>query len=218
MSEVAEATPKKLTAKQRAFINEYVIDLNGTQAAIRAGYSADTAQAIASENLSKPFIADAIQEALDLRAERTRITADRVLVESAKLGFSNIRNLFTDGGQLKSVASMTEDEAAGIQSIEVVTKRMPGGEPEDVEYVSKIRLVDKKASLELLGKHLRLFSDKIEVTGKDGKTREQRQIAALKRMKIPFHESAIGRPKVSRAVINGGVEVKQSSSWEPSLA
>lgn len=54
--------------------------------------------------------------------------------------------------------------------------------------------------------------------GKDGKTREQRQIAALKRMKIPFHESAIGRPKVSRAVINGGVEVKQSSNWEPSLA
>lgn len=54
--------------------------------------------------------------------------------------------------------------------------------------------------------------------GKDGKTREQRQIAALRKMKIPFHESAIGRPKVSRAVINGGVEVKQSSNWEPSLA
>lgn len=55
-------------------------------------------------------------------------------------------------------------------------------------------------------------------TGKDGKSREQRQIAALRRMKIPFHESAIGRPKVSRAVINGGVEVKQSTNWEPSLA
>ena len=55
-------------------------------------------------------------------------------------------------------------------------------------------------------------------TGKDGKSREQRQIAALKRMKIPYHESAIGRPKVSRAVINGGIEVQKSSSWEPSLA
>lgn len=55
-------------------------------------------------------------------------------------------------------------------------------------------------------------------TGKDGKTREQRQIAALRRMKIPFHESAIGRPKVSRAIINGGVSTPQSSSWEPSLA
>lgn len=55
-------------------------------------------------------------------------------------------------------------------------------------------------------------------TGKDGKTREERQIATLKRMKIPFHESAIGRPKVSRAVINGGIDVQKSSSWEPSLA
>lgn len=55
--------------------------------------------------------------------------------------------------------------------------------------------------------------------GKDGKTREQRQIAALRRMKIPFHESAIGRPKVARAVINGGVETQQpSSAWEPALA
>ena len=56
-------------------------------------------------------------------------------------------------------------------------------------------------------------------TGKDGKTREQRQIATLKRMKIPFHESAIGRPKVARAVINGGIDTQQASStWEPALA
>ena len=54
--------------------------------------------------------------------------------------------------------------------------------------------------------------------GKDGKSREQRQIAVLKRMKIPFHESAIGRPKVARAVISGGIDVQPSSSWEPALA
>jgi hypothetical protein len=55
-------------------------------------------------------------------------------------------------------------------------------------------------------------------TGKAGKSREQRQIAALKRMKIPFHESAIGRPKVARAVFNGVVDVQQSNSWEPAMA
>lgn len=55
-------------------------------------------------------------------------------------------------------------------------------------------------------------------TGKKGKSREQLQIAALRRMKIPFHESAIGRPKVARAVINGGIDVQPSSSWEPALA
>lgn len=158
----------KLTAKQQAFVNEYIVDLNATQAAIRAGYSEDTAGAIGSENLQKPDVAEAIQVALDLRAERTRITADRVLVEVAKLGFSNIKDIFTEGGQLKNLSAIPDDLAAAIQSVEVVTRKA-GGEANEVEYVHKIRMADKKASLELLGKHLKLFADRTEVTGADGK-------------------------------------------------
>jgi phage terminase small subunit len=159
----------KLTAKQQAFVNEYIIDLNATQSAIRAGYSQDTAQVIGSENLAKPLVAEAIQAALDLRSERTRITADRVLVEVAKLGFSNIKNLFTEGGQLRNLSTLSDEVAASIQSVEVVTKRVEGSEDHEVEYVHKIKMADKKASLELLGKHLKLFADRTEVTGADGK-------------------------------------------------
>jgi phage terminase small subunit len=159
----------KLTAKQQAFVNEYTVDLNATQAAIRAGYSEDTAQVIGSENLSKPLVSEAIQVALDLRAERTRITADRVLVEVAKLGFSNIKDIFTESGQLKNLSSIPDELAAAIQSVEVVTRKVSGSEANEVEYVHKIKMADKKASLELLGKHLKLFADRTEITGADGK-------------------------------------------------
>lgn len=164
-----ETSPKRLTAKQQAFVNEYIIDLNATQAAIRAGYSEDTAGAIGHENLNKPEISDAVQVGMDLRADRTRITADRVLVEVAKLGFSNIKNLFTEGGRLRNLNTLPDEVAASIQSVEVVTKRVEGGEDHEVEYVHKIKMADKKASLELLGKHLKLFADRTELTGADGK-------------------------------------------------
>ncbi len=159
---------RDLTAKQQAFVNEYIVDLNATQAAIRAGYSEDTAHVIGSENLQKPWVAEAIQESLDLRAERTRITADRVLVETAKLGFSNIRDIFTETGQLKNLTLLPPEVTAAISSIKVVTRNV-GGDEQPVEYVHEIKMADKRASLELLGKHLKLFSDRTELTGADGK-------------------------------------------------
>ena len=74
-----------MTAKQQLFVDEYLIDLNATQAAIRAGYSEKTAQAIGAENLTKPIVSEAIAEALKSRSERTEITQDRVLEKLAAL-------------------------------------------------------------------------------------------------------------------------------------
>jgi phage terminase small subunit len=71
----------KLTAKQEMFVKEYLIDLNATQAAIRAGYSEDTARQIASDNLSKVYIQEAIQEAKDKRSKSTEITAESISVK-----------------------------------------------------------------------------------------------------------------------------------------
>lgn len=71
--------PTNLTPKQAAFVAEYLVDLNATQAAIRAGYSEATAHSIGHENLSKPEIADAIAAAQLARSERTRVTQDYVL-------------------------------------------------------------------------------------------------------------------------------------------
>lgn len=155
----------KLSAKQALFVQEYLVDLNATQAAIRAGYSEDTAKQIGSENLSKPDLQEAIQQAMDLRAARVGITADRVLVELAKLGFADVRNMFTDADQLKSIKDLPDDIAAAVQAVEVVTR--PDGVDENgnkqVEFVNKIKLADKKGALELLGKHLKLFSDRTEL-------------------------------------------------------
>ena len=156
-----------LTAKQAAFVREYLIDLNATQAAIRAGYSKRTAGQIGEENLRKPEIAAELKKAMDERAARTEITADRVLAELAKIGFADIRKVFTPGGGLLPPSDMDDETAASVASVEVVTKRLPGtdGEEAEVEYVHKIKAWDKLGALTQLGRHLGLFSDKVEHSG-----------------------------------------------------
>jgi len=85
--------PEVLTEKAQRFVDEYIIDLNGTQAAIRAGYSTRSARAIAAENLTKPSIVAAIQAAMDSRAERTQITADQVLRRWRDIAFADANEL-----------------------------------------------------------------------------------------------------------------------------
>lgn len=82
-----------LTPKQQRFVDEYLVDLNGTQAAIRAGYSPGTARQMAAENLSKPYIELAIAEARKAQQERTSINADRVLQEIAAIALADSREL-----------------------------------------------------------------------------------------------------------------------------
>lgn len=82
-----------LTARQEAFVREYLIDLNGTQAAIRAGYSARSASVTAAENLAKPNVQVALQKAQLARAQRTEITADRVLKEIWAIAIADPREL-----------------------------------------------------------------------------------------------------------------------------
>ncbi|QEH97297.1 terminase small subunit [Gluconobacter thailandicus] len=154
-----------LTPKQARFVEEYLVDLNATQAALRAGYSQKTAAKIGSENLKKPEIQNAISEAQGRRSERTEITQDRVLQELAKLGFGDIRAIFSENGSLKRPTDMDEDAAARISSIEVVVKPVPGTQGQEVEHVAKIKLWDKLGALTQLGRHLGLFTDKVEQNG-----------------------------------------------------
>lgn len=88
-----KATTEELTEKQKRFGDEYLIDLNGTQAAIRAGYSTKTARAIAAENLTKPAVVAYIQAAMDARAERTQITQDQVLRRWHQIAFADANDL-----------------------------------------------------------------------------------------------------------------------------
>jgi phage terminase small subunit len=153
-----------LTAKQARFAQEYIIDLNATQAAVRAGYSKKTAEVQANQLMKQPLVQAAISEAINARSNRTQIDADRVLVELGRLGFSDLRDLFTENGDLRPIGSWSDDAAAAVSSVEVVVK--PIGNDGDgnkiVEHIHKIRLWDKNAALEKIAKHLGMFIEKHE--------------------------------------------------------
>jgi len=152
----------KLTAKQSTFVKEYLIDLNATQAAIRAGYSEKTAYSIGQENLTKPDIQKAIQKAMNERSERTEITQDMVLQELGKIAFLDIRDAFDANGALLAIKDMPEDVAKAIGGID---HSFIGEKDNQIGVTSKIKLIDKKGSLELLGRHLKMFTDKVEHSG-----------------------------------------------------
>lgn len=146
-----------MTKKQKRFVEEYLIDLNATQAAIRAGYSPDTAKSIGSENLTKPDIQARIAKAMAERSKRTGVNADRVVTELAKIAFVNASDVIdADTATLKSDAA--PEDTAAIQSVKVKTFGEDGLERE-------IKMADKLKALELLGKHLGMFKDKVELSG-----------------------------------------------------
>lgn len=156
-----------LTHKQRLFCYEYLVDTNATKAAERAGYSKKTARQIGTQNLSKLVIKRKIDELMRDRIKRTEITADKVMAGLSRLGFSDIRGVFGKGDELLKPSQLDDDTAASIQSIKVVTR--PTGEEDDygnkiIENVHEIKLVEKRGPLELMGRHLGMFS------GEDNKT------------------------------------------------
>jgi phage terminase small subunit len=168
-------TAKKLTPKQERFVEEYLIDLNATQAAIRAGYSQRTAASIGEENLRKPDISAAIQAAKAERSERTHITQDRVLQELARIAFYDLRKLYREDGSLKPPNEWDDDTAAVVAGIDVVETKgnaEVGGEEgmrHIPEFVKKAKVFDKNSALTLAMRHLGMLRDKVEHTGKDGK-------------------------------------------------
>jgi len=169
---------KKLTPKQARFVEEYLAskDLNASEAYKRAGYKAtgNAAGVEAHRLLKNPNIAKHIESAREERSKRTQVSADDVIRQLVRMGFADIRKLFTPQGQLKPLHELDDDTAAAIASIEVVTKEipMPGDEPPEIEYVHKVKMVDKIKPLELIGRHmgkqLGEWADRREHTGKDG--------------------------------------------------
>ena len=146
-----------MTKKQKRFAEEYLIDLNATQAAIRAGYSPDTAKEIGCENLTKPNIRACIDKAMAERSKRTGVNADRVVMELAKVAFVNAVDVIDPKTATVKEDALSEDTAA-IQSVKVKTFGDDGLERE-------IKMADKLKALELLGKHMGMFKDKVELSG-----------------------------------------------------
>ncbi|WP_102400194.1 terminase small subunit [Haloimpatiens massiliensis] len=157
----------KLTPKQQRFVEEYLIDLNATQAAIRAGYSPKTAKDIGCENLAKPNIRACIDKAMAERSKRTGINADRVLQELARIGFVNPKDVINfNKASVESNAS--EDDLAAIQSVKVKMMQSENGDMVERE----VRLNDKLKALELMGKHLGMFKDNVNINANVNSTKK----------------------------------------------
>lgn len=151
---------RKLTDKQQKFVEEYLIDLNATQAAIRAGYSVNNADKIGSELLGKTRVAEAVSISMAERSRRTGISADRIINELAKIAFVNPADIINfDEATIKDTA--TKDDTATINSVKV--KIIPTEEGNITER--EVKLYDKTKALELLGRHLGMFTDKFKVEG-----------------------------------------------------
>lgn len=161
----------KLTAKQIRFVDEYLVDFNATQAAIRAGYKAKTAHVIGAENLRKPKIAEEIARRQKDLQRRTEISQDRVVKELARIAFADVTDyayvmqaiIERDGVKvpvesavIKETYDLTDDQRAAIASI----KQGANG--------VEIKLHDKIKALELLGRHIGMFNDKLSLSGTDG--------------------------------------------------
>lgn len=146
--------------KQELFVQEYLIDLNGKQAAIRAGYKPDNADVIAYQLLQKTSVKNAIEKAMAERSRRTGISQDRVITELAKLAFVNPYDVI-DPADASVRDNASPDDLACIQSVKVKTSTNEFGSSEERE----VKLYDKRASLELLGRHLGIWNDKLNVNG-----------------------------------------------------
>ena len=152
-------TKATLTPKQAAFIDEFACDMNATQAAIRAGYSAKTAKEQATRLLSNVHVAAAIKANRAARSIRTEITADRVLQGLAAIAFADPRKLFDANGALKPLDQI-DDETRAALVIEVTQGTDADGNP---TFTRKAKFADKLFALDRLARHLGLLVDKLKL-------------------------------------------------------
>ncbi len=153
-----------MTPRQQRFVEEYLVDLNATQAAIRAGYSKTRADARGSKLLGQEDVAAAVEAAMSRRAVRTAITADRILVELGRIAFADPRDCVTwgpNGVEVKSSDELSIDAARAVAEVSE-TRTKTGG-------TTKIKLHDKIGALEKIGRHLGLFKDRSEMNRSGGR-------------------------------------------------
>lgn len=155
-----------MNQRQQRFVREYLVDLNATAAYVRSGYRATkrhTAEAGSSALMRNHEVAEAIRKAQGSIMSKLEVTAERVLGELAKIGFADTTAaVYVENGRVlvKDTKELTADQRAAIAEIAEATTEHGGS--------IKVRGHDKVRALELLGKHLRLFTDRIEHSGLDG--------------------------------------------------
>ncbi len=159
-----------LTPKQERFVEEYLVDFNATQAAIRAGYSENTAGSIGHENLTKPEISAAIAAHRDALSKK--VNAQWLLNRLADEANADMADLYDDNGNLRSIKEWPlvwrQGLVAGVEALEEF--ETVDGKKEKIGMTRKVKLADRTRIKELIGKHtdVRAFIEKVEHTGKNG--------------------------------------------------
>lgn len=153
-----------LTPKQLRFVSEYLIDLNAVQAAIRAGYSKNTARQQGSVLLTHVDVRAEISRKQAEHLQAADLTAQRVLEEYRRIAFMDIRTFFDDAGNLRPIPQLTAEQGCSLASLEVIVKNAEAGDGH-TDRVHKFKLWDKLKALESLAKHFGLLTEKIEHSG-----------------------------------------------------
>jgi phage terminase small subunit len=169
-----------LTPKQQRFVEEYLVDFNATQAALRAGYSAKSATAIGAENLTKPEVRSAVRAALKERSRRAAITKEMLVRELALIAFGDLGDFYRVTADGTLVTDVDPDDPLALRSIaEITQEESLDGSGEDAERVrrTKIKRYDKVRAIELIAKLEGHYSDRLELSGEvktSGFTDDQR--------------------------------------------
>ena len=159
-----------LTHKQERFVQEYLIDLNATQAAIRAGYSEKSAHVTGHETLNKPYVASAIAEAQKSRADRTEINADWVLKRLHAEAVADLADIYDHNGSIRPIHEWPVIWRQGlIQGVKHTEVRDSEGNSTG-EFVVEVKLPDRIKRIELIGKHVNVQAFREQVAHSGGVT------------------------------------------------
>lgn len=152
--------------RHEAFVHHLMSGKSAIDAYVAAGFKRNNGNA--GRLYHKPEVQARVAEMKQEAAEKAGITVQRVLEELGRVGFSDIRKLFDENGRLRRVEDLDEETAAFVSSVKVVTRRVQGGDEGEVEHVAEIKQWDKLSALEKIGKHLGMFTDKVEHSGPGG--------------------------------------------------
>lgn len=183
---------KKLTKRQLLFCQEYCVDFNGTQAAIRAGLSEKSAKVQASRLLTKDNIRTEVKRITTERLTQIGVNPLRILTEYTRIAFGDLRKLYDENGRLKAPHELTDEEAAMLSSIEVYEEfgYDKEGEKTHIGDTKKVKLWDKPKALEALARHLSLFADKIDITSNG-------ESVAIQVFKLPDNSRSINKTETN---------------------